>query len=97
MVVLLSILLFDKAKSCSIICPDGETPCGNYDSVCQGFVGCAAPGECQCKLEGGEQVCTIGLAAGKSCGCDMTGACIEKSCKQGLECEFGGPGYGICT
>ena len=61
MVVLLSILLFDKAKSCSIICPDGETPCGNYDSVCQGFVGCAAPGECQCKLEGGEQVCTIGL------------------------------------
>merc|ERR1712024_287863 len=97
MVVLLSLLLFEKDKSCSVMCPTGETPCGNYDSVCTGLVGCAGPGECLCKMVEEKEVCTIGLPAGRNCGCDMTNTCIEKSCHQGLECEFSGPGFGTCT
>ena len=43
------------------MCGTGEQPCGNYDSVCQGFVGCARPEECRCNMVGEKEVCTIGL------------------------------------
>ena len=46
--ILVLSVLFYHAKACSIECPDNERPCGNYDELCQGFVGCSLPEECIC-------------------------------------------------
>lgn len=47
--VLFALILFNKAESCSIQCPENERPCGIYDNLCKGsYVGCALPEECHC-------------------------------------------------
>ena len=46
--ILVLSVLFYHAEACSIECPDNERPCGNYDELCQGFVGCSLPEECIC-------------------------------------------------
>ena len=46
--ILVLSVLFYHAKACSIECPENERPCGNYDELCRGFVGCSLPEECIC-------------------------------------------------
>ena len=44
--LVLSGVSFKSAESCSIYCENGKIPCGAYNATCEGFTGCAFPGEC---------------------------------------------------
>ena len=85
-VIMISITI-NGIKCCSISCPDGTIPCGGYDSLCNGFIGCMASEECQAITDPQSNTGMALRKIGETCGPAPWNGPYQGKCGKGLYCD----------